>query len=71
MKEKIFEVHVVTKATGRCLCMFYVNAMDLFQAARYADEYLVPEALTVSSIFTSPDSKERIMSMGHEIYEAV
>lgn len=71
MNKKIFELFVVSKKSGRSVCVFYVKADSLYEAVSYADSYLVAGVLTLSNVFTSQDTEEQILNRGHEVYEAI
>lgn len=66
----LFRIVIHTKKTDRYVCVFYVKAHCLADAAVYAENYLVAEALTVVEITTSIRTAEELTEDGYEIYEA-
>lgn len=70
MNKKIYELYVVSKMSGRHVCMFYVKADSLYEAVVYASDYLVADALDIASVYTSEVNEAEAKNKHYEIYEA-
>lgn len=70
MKKKIYELYVVSKMSGKHVCMFYVKADSLYEAVAYANNYLVADALDIASVYTSEVNEAEAKNKHYEIYEA-
>ena len=70
MKKKIYELYVVSKMSGKHVCMFYVKAEALYEAVMYANDYLVADALDIASVYTSEVTEAEAKNKHYEIYEA-
>lgn len=67
MNKDIYMIEVISKLSHRHACTFYVKAYTIADAAVYAMNYLVPDALEATMIIKVADRNE---VKDCDIYEA-